>query len=400
MARVASTEGHGGVAPRAYLDAGTAAPLHPAAREALLGALDSGWGDPRRLHAEGRRAGMLLDGARAAVAEVLGARTEEVTFAPSHVSAVHSGVLGTLAGRRRAGTLLLTSAVEHSAVLQAGAWHAARGGDLRTVDVDRLGRVDAGAMVSALEATAPDGVALVCLQAANGEVGTTQPVAEVHEAARARGVPLLVDAAPVLSHAPLPPWDLLTADARGWGGPGGVGLLGVRAGVRWRSPWPEDEAEGGRSPGGVPVPAALAAAASLQAVVAEQRAEGPRRRALVDVLRRRVPAEVPDVDVAGDAVERLPHVVTFSFLYADGEALVTELDRAGFAVGSGSACTASTLEPSHVLAAMGVLTHGNVRVTLPVGTPPGRVEADVAALADALPRAVARVRSLLGTEGL
>jgi cysteine desulfurase len=383
---------------RVYLDAASAAPLHPVAREALLAALDDGWADPRRVHTEGRRARMLLDGAREVVAGLLGARTEELTFAPSHVTAVHTGVLGALGGRRRAGPVLVVSAVEHSAVLHAAAWHATRGGEVVRVGVDRTGRVDAAAFGAAL---ASPGVAVACLQAANGEVGTTQPVAEVHEAARRHGVPLLVDAAATLGHAEPPAaWDLLTAEASAWGGPPGVGVLAARAGVRWRSPWPEDDAELGRHPGGVAVPSALAAAASLRVVLAEREAEDTRRRALVDRLRARLPLEVPDVEVVGDPVGRLPHVLTFSCLYADGEALVTELDRAGFAVGSGSACTASTLEPSHVLAAMGVLTHGNVRIALPAGRPAGELERDVEAFAAALPGVVARVRALLGTEGL
>ena len=118
--------------------------------------------------------------------------------------------------------------------------------------------------------------------------------------------------------------------------------------------------------------------------------EGPRRAGLVDAIRATA-AGVPDTEVLGDPEHRLPHVVTFSSLYVDGEAVVDELDRAGFAVGSGSACTASTLRPSHVLAAMGVLTHGNVRVGLPLRV----AAADVTAFRDALPGAIARVRSLL-----
>lgn len=369
---------------RVYLDAGSAAPLHPRAREALLAAVDEGWADPRRLHAEGRRARALLDGAREAVAAALVARAEEVRFTPSHAAAVHAAVLGTLAGRRRVGRVVVASAVEHSSVLHAATF----AGETNLVAVDRLGRVDVEAFAGAATA---DGVALACLQSANGEVGTTQPVAAAHEAARAAGVPLLVDAGASVGHAPVPAvWDLLAADPHAWGGPPGVGVLAVREGVRWRPPGPEQDAEP------VAVPSALAAAVALQAVEAGRETEAARRHRLVEVLRTRVAAEVPDVEVVGDAEDRLPHVLTFSCLYVDGEALLGDLDRLGFAVGSGSACTASTLEPSHVLAAMGVLTHGNVRVALPAGV----AEADVQRFADALPGAVARIRSLLGTEGL
>ena len=129
--------------------------------------------------------------------------------------------------------------------------------------------------------------------------------------------------------------------------------------------------------------------------LADRRTPDP-RAALVARIRERVAATVPDVEVVGDPHDRLPHVVTFSCLYVDGEALLTALDRRGFAVGSGSACTSSTLEPSHVLAAMGVLTHGNVRIALPRGVR----EEDVDAFLDALPGTVAEVRGALGVSGL
>jgi cysteine desulfurase len=383
---------------RAYWDAGSAAPLLPAAREALLAALDDGWADPRRLHSEGRHARALLDGAREAVAAALGARTEEVTFAPNHTAALHAAVLGTMRGRRRTGAGAVHSAVEHSGVLHAVAFATAGEGPSTSVPVDGAGRVDSEAFADAVH---QPGVALAALQQANGEVGTTQPVEEAYAATRAAGVPLLVDAGAAVGHLPTPPlWDLLVASAHAWGGPPGVGVLAVRAGVRWSSPWPEDESELGRHPGEVAVPSVLAAAVSLQVAMADQKAEDARRRAVVDELRRRVAELVPDVEVVGDAVDRLPHVLTFSCLYADGEALVGELDRLGFAVGSGSACTSSTLEPSHVLAAMGVLTHGNVRVALPAGTAPGLLEQQAERFLSVLPGAVQRVRELLGTAEL
>jgi cysteine desulfurase len=139
------------------------------------------------------------------------------------------------------------------------------------------------------------------------------------------------------------------------------------------------------------VPAALAAAAALQAVVAERDTVNARQHALVARIRAAI-ARIPDTEVVGDPDERLPHLVTFSCLYVDGEALVTELDRHGFAVASGSACTSSTLEPSHVLAAMGALTHGNVRVSLSRDTS----EAEVDRLVAVLPDVVAGIRARVG----
>ncbi|MGW4079682.1 aminotransferase class V-fold PLP-dependent enzyme [Streptomyces asiaticus] len=375
-----------------YFDAASSAPLHPVARQALLAALDEGWADPSRLYREGRRARLLLDAAREAAAEAVGCRPDELVFTPSGTRAVHNGIAGALAGRRRAGRHLIVSAVEHSSVLHAAAAHEADGGTVTEVPVDRTGRIAPGAYAAALR-EAPGGVALACLQSANHEVGTVQPVAEAAEECAAADVPLLVDAAQSLGWGPVEGnWSLLTASAHKWGGPAGVGLLAVRKGVRFRTVQPADERESGRSPGFENLPAIVAAAASLRAVRAEAAAEAKRLRGLVERIRARVPERVPDVEVVGDPERRLPHLVTFSCLYVDGEALLHELDRAEFSVSSGSSCTSSTLTPSHVLRAMGVLSEGNVRVSLPRGT----AEADVDRFLEALPGVVAGVRERLG----
>jgi cysteine desulfurase len=144
------------------------------------------------------------------------------------------------------------------------------------------------------------------------------------------------------------------------------------------------------------VPAIVAAAASLRTVLATRAAQAARQARLIDRIRAAVPALVPDVEVLGDPVDRLPHIVTFSCLYVDGEALLTALDRRGFAVSSGSSCTSSTLEPSHVLVAMGALTSGNVRVSVHSGT----TDAEVDAFLAVLPDVVAEVRAELGAAGL
>jgi cysteine desulfurase len=270
-------------------------------------------------------------------------------------------------------------------VFKAAEWWSASGGTSDVVGVDSLGRV----LLPEVEAALAEGAGVLAVQAANGEVGTVQPVAAVAELAAARDVPLFVDAAASAGRLPLPSgWAAASAGAAQWGGPAGVGVLLVRTGARWRAPFPTDDRIDHRVAGFENVPGALAAAAALQAVVAEREETGARQRALVDRIRRRVAAEVPDVDVVGDPDDRLPHVVTFSCLYVEGEALVRELDKHGFAVSSGSACSASTLTPSHVLAAMGALTHGNVRVSLGRDT----TEADVDAFLDVLPGVVAGLR--------
>ncbi|MEU3842592.1 aminotransferase class V-fold PLP-dependent enzyme [Streptomyces sp. NPDC028635] len=372
-----------------YFDAASGAPLHPVARQALLASLDEGWADPARLYREGRRARMLLDASREAAAEVVGCRADELVFTSSGTRAVHTGVAGALAGRRRVGRHLIVSAVEHSSVLHSAEAHRADGGTVTEVGVDRGGRVDASAYGAALR----EDTALACLQAANHEVGTVQPVAEVAAACRSAGVPLLVDAAQSLAWGPVEgDWSLLAASAHKWGGPSGVGLLAVRKGVRFAAQGPPDERESGRAAGFENIPAIVAAAASLRAVRAEAAQEAVRLRELTRRIRAAVPRLVPDAEVVGDAERRLPHIVTFSCLYVDGEALLHALDRAGFSVSSGSSCTSSTLTPSHVLKAMGVLSEGNVRVSLPPGTP----EEEVERFLQVLPEAVAGVREQLG----
>ncbi|WP_428964389.1 cysteine desulfurase family protein [Micromonospora fluostatini] len=381
-------------APPVYLDAATAAPLHPVARQALLAALDDGWADPAKLYARARRARQLLDAAREATAQTLGVRPDELSFTPGGTAAAHSAVLGGLAGRRRAGDTLVHSAIEHSAVLHAAQRHVADGGTAVSVPVDRLGRLDREAWSAAVAAP---GVAVAALIAASHEVGTVQPVAEAGAACAAAGVPLAVDAAQVVGRLPVPAgWSILTASAHKWGGPPGVGLLVVRKGTRWESPWPADEREAGRTPGVVNLPAVVAAAASLRAVAADAAAEAARLAPLVDLIRARVAAEVPDVEVVGDPADRLPHLVTFSCLYVDGEALLHALDRRGFAVSSGSSCTSSTLRPSHVLEAMGVLSHGNVRVSLHRETTAAEVDRFLAEL----PQVIAGLRAEAGVVGL
>ncbi|WP_092546980.1 cysteine desulfurase family protein [Actinoplanes derwentensis] len=370
----------------AYLDAATAAPLHPVAREALVASLADGWADPSRLYAVGRRAQLLREASAEAVAEILLVRPDEVSFWASGTAAAQAAVLGGLGGRKRAGRVLVHSAIEHSAVL-----HAARTAEAVEVGVDRLGRLDLDSWSA--EVRRP-GVALASLISASHEVGTVQPVAAAAESCAAAGVPLFVDAAQTVGRAPLPPgWSLLSASAHKWGGPAGVGVLVVRKGVRWLSPYPQDDLHRpGNNPGAPGLPQVVAAAASLRAAAGEAEAEGVRLGALVDRIRERVAATVPDVEIVGDPVGRLPHLVTFSCLYVDGEALLHALDRRGFAVSSGSSCTSSTLRPSHVLEAMGVLSHGNVRVSLHRGV----TEADVDRFLAVLPGVVADLRAEAG----
>lgn len=378
--------------PSTYLDSASGEPLHPAALEVLQQALGRAYADPRRLHRSGRESRLLLDNARAVVAETLGVRADEVTFTPSGTHAVHLGVLGLLAGRARVSDRLLASAVEHSSVLHAGEWHRGRGGVFETLPVDATGRLTRAGLEAALDQGPTP--ALVALQSANQEVGTGQPVAEIAELLG--DIPVFTDACASAGRLDLPSgWSAAALSAHKWGGPPGVGVLVVRKGARWRNPYPGDERADERSTGFENVSGALAAAAALRAMRADATEISAQHHRLTAELAHRV-AQVPDTEVylAPDSPDspRLPHLLAFSCLYVDGETLVTELDRLGFAVASGSACTASTLQPSHVLTAMGALTHGNVRVSLARETTPE----DVRRFAEALRGVVDQIRSQAG----
>jgi cysteine desulfurase len=368
----------------------------------LLAAVDAGWADPRRLHAEARTARRLLDQAREVLAAGLGVRPSEVAFAPDGPAAVRLAVEGVRYAGRRRGARTVASAVEHSAVLLPGRHLVATGGDpdgFAEVPVDRLGRVS---LDSWARAVAEPGTVVAALQHANGEVGTLQPLTDAWEACRRAGVPLVVDAQASLGRVEPPgAFDVLAGDARSWGGPGGVGVVVLPERTRWALDGPRDPDEvWAGATGHTPwVPLALAAAEAWQQTAATREDDAALALSLVERVRSAA-AAIPDVEVVGDPVDRLPHVVTFSALYADGESLVRELDRRGIAVASGSACTASTLEPSHVLAAMGALTHGNVRVTLPLTAVSPDRDQDVARLVTALPEVVAAVRSELGAHRL
>ena len=383
---------------RSSLDIADAAPLHPAAREALLASLDDGWADPARRHHEGRRSALLRDAAHAAVAEVLGCRPDEVTTTSSGTTAHAVAVLGALAGRRPpgappAGQRLVASAVEHSAVLSAADAHERDGGRVELLGVDRTGRVDPDALgPAAARAT------VLSLQHANHEVGTLQPVDRAAEVCRASGAVLHVDVTTTLARRPVPSgWNVLSADPRPLGAPAGVGLLAVRTRTRLRPLLPPDASHDRRWPGPPPVPLLLATAAALRAEAASAAAEAARRVALVDRVRRAV-VDLDDVELLGprDPEARVDDLVAFSCLSVDAEVLLTSLDAEGVAVSSGSSCTADTREPSHVLVAMGVLTQGNVRVSVGRST----TDDDVDRLLAVLPRVLHRLRDEAGVLGL
>jgi cysteine desulfurase len=358
------------------------------ARQAWLETQQAGWGDPMRLHRSGRLAAQALDQAREVVAAAVGGRPDEVIFTASGVHASHAAVAGLALGRRRVGSRIVTTAIDHSSVLAA----AAAAGMHEAVQVDHEGHVDLNGWTTAVGTA---GTAAACIQVANHEVGTLQPYVEAAEICRRADVPLVLDATAGLGRIDLSDaagWSLLTGWAGAFGGPASVGIVVIKKNTRWRAPYLIDDYQGGRWPGVPDVPAIYAAAVALDCWLQSGRTVGERQHDLVDQLRAGIVQRVPDVDVAGDPVRRVPHLLTFSALYVDGETLTLELDKAGFAVASGSACSASSEHPSHVLAAMGALTHGNVRIGLTWTT----TAAEIDQFLTALPPIVTGIRATVG----
>jgi cysteine desulfurase len=374
-------------APRTYLDAGGSAPLSARAHAALLAGLADGWADPARLSSESRRARALLDGSREAIADALGAQVEMVQFTSSAVFGLER-VISSIWTARRGRDDVVVSAVERDATVHAAQFAAGRAP--KEIGVDARGRVNLDSLTAELD---DPGVALAAIQHANHELGTVQDLDAIFEQTSARGIPLVVDATSSIGHIAAPDsWNALVANPADWGGPSGLGVVALRPDTRWLPAWPEGDAW---APGGVSVPLALSAAVALQERLENADAESTRLAALIDLVRSRMGA-VAGVDLVGDPDHRLPHVLTFSCLYVDGEALLTRLDREGFAVGSGSACTTSSLEPSRVLAAVGALTHGNVRIALH----PGVSDDDVDRFITAATRAVNELRRESGAPAL
>lgn len=362
---------------RVFLAAEAGSPLSPVAAKAHAAAAAAAWADPSLRAHEGRSSASILQAAAASVATSVARPQARVMFLPGLSEAVRFAASYIGSGP------LICSAVERKAVLAV----ARSRGSLAPLSVDSSAAVNPTDVAAALEGN-PGPVAV---QVGNPEVGTCQPVAEIHQLCRAAGVPLLLDASMAAGRTPLPrDWDALVLDARSWAGGNDVAAVVVSPGT----PWASASTRGvvAELPVGAPdVPACAGAALSLESAIAQAQAADSRSRALINRIRAAL-RDIPEVQVHGETEHQLPHILGFSALYVDAEALLLALDRAGIAVASGSACTVDTGEPSHVLAAAGALTSGNVRITLPLEAS----ESDIEALLSVLPGAIAELRAESG----
>ncbi|MBK9179330.1 MAG: cysteine desulfurase [Acidimicrobiales bacterium] len=370
--------------PRHYLDHASTSPTRPEVVEAMVACLRGPAADPARIHTEGHAARVAVEVAREQVAALLGARSREVVFTSGATEAIAAAVWGA-AGR---GEDQVVPAVEHSAVRRA-----AQHRRTTAVGVDGQGRVDPEAVLAAV---GPD-TAMVHLQWGNHEVGTLQPVGEVVDACRERGVLVHVDAAQAAGHLPIAfdelGADLLSVSAHKMGGPPGVGALLVRRGLRLRPLLVGGDQERARRAGFENVPAIVGWGAACAALADHGQARLHEEQAAARRLTERLLAGVaplPGVAVHGDPVGRLPHLVCLGTEGVEPQAVLLGLDQAGVAVHSGSACASEHLEPSPVLEAMGIDAHHSLRVSVGWTS----TDADVDAFLDALPRVLARLRAL------
>ena len=344
--------------------------------------------DPGRLHSEGRVTRVALEDARERVAALLGARPREVVFTASGTEAINTAVWGAV-GRAEAPAHLVTTAVEHSAVLDAC---NRSGADVSVVGVDRLGRFDPAEVLGAVRAN----TALVTVQLANHEVGTFQRAAEVAAACRERGVLVHVDACMAAGHVPVDfgslGADLCSVSAHKFGGPKGAGALLVRRGLRLPPFVVGGAQERARRGGLEDVPAMVGFGAVAGELLTDGRldAEARAQRELTDRVAREAPERVGGVVRYGDPVDRVPQLVCFGVEGVEAEPILLGLDQRGVAVHSGSACSSEALEPSPILAAMGVDADHSLRVSVGWSS----TADDVDAFLDAFPAVVDRLRAL------
>jgi cysteine desulfurase len=360
---------------RHYLDHASTSPARPEVVGAMLPWLSFA-ADPGRVHTDGRLARGAVEEAREQVAGAFGARPREVVFTGGATEAIAAAVWGATERRRH----IVVPAVEHSAVRDASAMF----GEVTEVGVDGVGRVGVDEVLAAVR---PDETALVHVQWANHEVGTRQPVAEIVAGCRERGVLVHVDAACAAGHVPIDfdglGADLLSVSAHKLGGPQGVGALLVRRGVRLRSLLVGGEQERGRRAGMENV------AGIVGFGVASSLAPPGQARAQTEALMAAATA-VEGVVAYGDTVDRVPHIACLGVAGVEAEAVLLGLDQAGVAAHSGSACSSESLEPSPVLAAMGVEAERSLRVSVGWST----TDADVEAFRTAFPAVVSRLRAL------
>ena len=369
---------------RIYLDHAATTPLRREALDAMLPYLTEHQGNPSSIYASGRRARQAIDEAREVVATFLGAKPREIIFTAGGSEADNLAIKGAAWAASADGRHIVTSAIEHKAVMHTCAVLERSGFEVTYLPVDRYGRVDPADVAEAIT----EHTILVSVMAANNEVGTIQPIAEIGAICRSRRVLFHTDAIQAAGHLPLDAdalsADLLSLAAHKVYGPKGVGALFVRRGTSLLPQMQGGSQERQRRAGTENVVGIVGFARALELLDRETRAEGALRDRLIAGL-----TAIDGVTLTGHPTERLPNSASFVVEGVEGGDLVAALDLEGIEASTGSACTSGSTEPSHVLLAMGIdplLAHGSLRMTVGRETTAEQVERAITVGVDVIGR--------------
>ena len=378
---------------RIYLDHSATTPVRPEVVAAMLPYFAGKFGNPSSIHSFGREARVVLDEAREQVAEAIGAQPEEIVFTAGGSEADNMAIKGAAIAALGKKRHVITSAIEHHAVLDTVQSLSRLGFEFTIAPVDSDGLVDPEFVRSAIR---PD-TFLVSIMHSNNEVGTIQPIAEIAAIAHEAGVLMHTDAVQSFGHVDVDVAslgvDMLSISGHKFYGPKGVGALYLRRGVRVASLINGGAQERKRRAGTENVAGIVGMGLAAKLAIDELDETAYRQSVLRDKLINGLRGRIPDTKLNGHPTRRLPNNVNISYLYVEGESLLLNLDMAGIAASSGSACTSGSLEPSHVLMAMGLsheVAHGSVRMSLGRDT----TEEDVDTVFEVMPRIVDKLRAM------
>jgi cysteine desulfurase len=356
-----------------YLDHAATTPVDPRVVEAMLPYFTERYGNPATLYGVGMAARDGVDNAREIVADVLNAAPDEIVFTSGGTESDNAAIWGVAQANRERGRHLLTTPIEHHAVLEPLETLAHHGFELELLPVDSTGRVDPADVARRLR---PD-TTFVSVMHANNEIGTVQPIAEIGALCRERNIFFHTDAVQTFGKLPIDvramKIDLLSLTAHKFYGPKGIGAMYVRRGTPLARFQEGGEQEKGRRGGTLNVPGIVGLGEAARIAGEEQESESQRLAALRDTLIEHLTASIPDIRINGSREHRLPHNVHICIAGVDGEPVLLALDTAGICASAGSACSSGSTEPSHVLKAIGLtleLARGALRLTLGRSTTP------------------------------
>ena len=378
---------------KVYLDNAATTALSPRVLEAMLPYFTQYYGNPSSVHAFGREAKQGLDRARDQVAKALHCDPSEVIFTGCGTESDNTVLLGVAQRYGNKGKHIITTNVEHHAILHTCEYLEKQGYSVTYLPVDQDGLVTAEQVAAAIR---PDTI-LVSIMFANNEVGTIMPIQEIGAVCKEKGVLFHTDAVQAVGHIPVDVQamhiDMLSLSAHKFHGPKGVGALYCRKGIRLPSYIMGGAQERGRRAGTENVAGIVGLGAAIQLATEQLEENRAKMTALRDRLMTGIQARISEVKLNGHPTNRLPNNVNFSFKYIEGESILLMLDMSGIAASSGSACTSGSLDPSHVLLALGLpheIAHGSVRLTLGDET----TEEDIDYTIDVLEKTVARLRAM------